>query len=255
MDSAKAAMAAATSDPSSVTAAQAIVDAYVKAAPHTTAAQSHAEAADTTTATETSSADSVAQLYAGYLSRAPDPAGAAYWTAQLQGGASLDQVSQAFAAQTEAASQSAFLANPDVTDATAVKGFVDAIYSNLFSRAADADGEAYWTAQLQSGASTIGGAVLSIASGAQGSDLVAISNKVAVANYLDAQIVSNNVAFSMDSAKAAMAAVTSDPSSVTAAQSIVDAYVKTAPHTMADGSPTEVTVVGVSASHDPGHSV
>ena len=210
---------------------------------------------DTATSAETTPADSVTQLYAGFLNRAPDPAGAAYWTAQLQGGTSLDQISQAFAGQTEAASQSAFLANPDVTDTTAVKAFVDAVYSNLFSRAADDAGEAYWIGQLQSGASTPGGTVLSVASGAQGSDLLAITNKVAVANYLDTQVVNNNVAFSMDSAKAAMAAATSDPSSVAAAQSIVDAYVKTAPHAMADGSHTEVTVVGVSASHDPGHSV
>src|SRR5882672_3817765 len=105
---------------------------------------------DTATTADTSSADSITQLYAGYLNRAPDPSGAAYWAGQLQGGTSLDQISQAFSAQAEAATQNAFLANPDVTDTAAVKGFVDAIYSNVFSRAADEAGEAYWIGQIQS---------------------------------------------------------------------------------------------------------
>ena len=210
---------------------------------------------DTTTTGETSSADSVIQLYVGYLNRAPDPSGAAYWLGQQQGGMSVDQIAQAFSAQAEATGRNAFLANPDVTDTVALKAFVDGIYTNLFNRTADAEGEAFWIGQLQSGGSTIGGAVLNIMNGAQGNDLATLANKVAVANYYGAQIVDNHVQFSIDSARAAMAAVTSDPASVTAGRSVVDAYVKTAPPATAEAAASEAAVVGISTGHELVHLV
>ena len=203
----------------------------------------------TDTATPSTASDSITQLYASYLNRAPDPSGATYWVGQLQGGMSLDQIAQSFSVQTEPMNQYAFLANPDVTNTTAVKTFVDAIYSNLFNRAADAAGEAFWIGQLQAGAITVGGAVLSIVNGAQTTDALTISNKATVANYYDAQIINNNVQFSTASAQAVVAAATADASSVTAAQSIVDAYVKAAPHSTALASHIEVNVVGTSAGH------
>jgi hypothetical protein len=56
----------------------------------------------------------------------------------------------------------------------------DATDKNLFNRAPDPVGEAYWATQLQTGASTVGGAIINIISGAQANDLVTINNKVTV---------------------------------------------------------------------------
>ena len=64
------------------------------------------------------------------------------------------------------------------------------------ARAPDPAGENYWVTQLQTGASTVGGAIINIISGAQNNDLVTINNKVAVGDYFDTQIYSHSVAFS-----------------------------------------------------------
>src|SRR5207245_6916427 len=81
---------------------------------------------------DTSSADSITQLYAGYFNRAPDPAGAAYWAGQLQGGTSSAQDDTAYSNPAEEPTRRAFLANPNVSYAAAVKDFVDANSSNVF---------------------------------------------------------------------------------------------------------------------------
>ena len=63
----------------------------------------------------------------------------------------------------------------------AISTFLDNVYSNLFGRAVDAGGKAYWLGQLTSGAVGLGAAVLAIANGAQGADAIVVQNKIAVA--------------------------------------------------------------------------
>jgi hypothetical protein len=197
--------------------------------------------------------DSITKLYVGYYNRAPDPAGEDYWAGQLQGGLPLGQIAQSYSVQPESTSQYAFLANPTANDVAAVRAFVDAIYSNLFNRAPDAAGEAFWVGQLQTGASTVGGAILNIINGGQGNDALTINNKLTVSAYYDAQVFSHNVQFSVASARAALGAVTSAPASVAAAEAIVDAYVKTAPAASASASQADVSPVGISMAPDPAH--
>ncbi len=197
--------------------------------------------------------DSISDLYIGYFDRAPDPAGETYWVGQLQGGMSLSQIAQSFSVQTEPTSQYAFLASPNTSSATAVQTFVSAIYNNLFNRAPDAAGEAYWVAQLQTGASTVSGVILNIINGVQGSDGLTLANKVTVGDYYDTQISNNNVQFSVASAQAALSAVTSNVSSIATAEALVDAYVKTAPPAATTASQTEVSLVGISAGNDLTH--
>ena len=196
--------------------------------------------------------DSITKLYVGYYNRAPDPSGETYWAGQLQGGMPLTQIAQSYSVQTESTNLYAFLASPNTASTAAVQAFITAVYGNLFNRAPDTAGENYWVGQLQTGQSTVGGAIINIISGAQLNDLVIINNKVTVGDYFDTQIFNNNVQFSASVASAALAAVTSSASSVTTAEAIVDTYVKTAPAASqaATGLQAEVNVVGVSPSHD-----
>jgi hypothetical protein len=169
--------------------------------------------------------DSITELYIGYYNRAPDPAGETYWVGQLQGGMSLSAIAQSYSVQTESTNLYPFLASPNTASTVAVQAFVTSVYENLFNRAPDPAGEAYWVSQLQTGASTVGGAIINIISGAQLNDLVTINNKVTVGDYYDTQIFNNNVQFSDSVALSALGAVTFDTSSIAAAETIINAYV------------------------------
>jgi hypothetical protein len=165
---------------------------------------------------------------------------------------SLGAIAQSYSLQTESTNLYPFLANPNTASTAAVETFVTSIYENLFNPAPDAAGEAYWVGQLQTGASTVGGAIINIISGAQANDLVTIDNKVTVGDYFDTQIFTHNVQFSDSVALAALSTVTFNTSSIATAEAIVDAYVKTAPAASqsATAAQAEVSLVGISPSHD-----
>lgn len=165
---------------------------------------------------------------------------------------SLSQIAQSYSVQTESTTLYPFLASPNTASTAAVQAFVTSVYANLFNRAPDAAGEAYWVSQLQTGASTVGGAIINIISGAQLNDLATINNKVVVGDYFDTQIFNNDVQFSSTVALAALSAVTSSASSVATAETIVDTYVRTAPLASATASQADVSLVGISTSHDSG---
>ena len=162
---------------------------------------------------------------------------------------SLSQIAQSFASQTESTSQYAFLASPNTSSTTAVQAFVSAIYNNLFNRSPDAAGEAFWVSQLQTGASTVSGVILNILNGVQGKDALTLANKATVGDYYDTQINAHGMQFTVASAQAALSAVTSDTSTIAAAEAVVDAYIKSAA-TAAAVSQSDVNLVGNAAGHD-----
>ncbi|WP_406858167.1 DUF4214 domain-containing protein [Alsobacter sp. KACC 23698] len=89
----------------------------------------------------------VLRAYDAAFNRAPDPTGLAYWTAQLDAGASVSSVAAAFAGSAEFQAKYGALDNQQ---------FVSAIYQNVLDRAGDPTGVSYWTQQLDSGAATRG---------------------------------------------------------------------------------------------------
>jgi hypothetical protein len=222
----------------------------------TTNSESNFTSLTATTTASISVNNSITDLYIGYFDRAPDPSGETYWAAQLQGGMGIIQIAQSFSVQTESTNLYSFLAAPNTASTAAVKAFVDAIYLNLFNRAADAAGETYWIAQLQTGASTPGDAIINIISGAQANDTLTIDNKVTVGEYYYTQIFSHNVQFTTASAEAALSAVTFNASSIATAEAIVNSYVQTAPSAAqaATASQTEVNLVGISTGQDLTHA-
>ena len=220
--------------------------------PQNSPAQNEVTAGFTTIAPSNLVNDSITKLYIGYFDRAPDPSGETYWVTQFNNGMSLSAIAESYSVQAESTTLYPFLANPNTASAAAINTFIAAIYQNLFNRAPDAGGQAYYVQQLQNGQNTVGGTIVAIESGAQGNDLAILNNKLTVGDYFDTQIFNNNVQFSASVASATLAAVTLSASSVTTAEAIVDAYVKTAPAAShsATVSQAEVGLVGVSANHD-----
>ena len=121
----------------------------------------------------------IVNLYVGYFNRAPDPEGLNYWFEEIESGdMTLAEIAQSFSVQPEAVELYPFLRFPEIVSPEA---FITQVYLNLFNREPDAAGLEYWTNQLETGASTVGGAIIDIISGAQnteaGQDLTTLENK------------------------------------------------------------------------------
>ena len=119
-----------------------------------------------------STENQITKLYVGYMDRAADPEGLAYWVGRANAGMTLLEIAQSFAVQPEYLSIYGGLSHAPL---------IDKIYDNLFGRDPDAGGLAYWTAQLESGVSS-GRLIVDIMSGAQGNDKVILENTTIVAD-------------------------------------------------------------------------
>ncbi len=84
----------------------------------------------------------VYRLYRAYFRRDPELDGLAYWTSQRAAGIGLVAVADVFATSQE------YVATYGSTDDDA---FVELVYRNVLGRDPDAEGGAYWRAQLASG--------------------------------------------------------------------------------------------------------
>lgn len=85
----------------------------------------------------------VARLYWAYFGRIPDYGGLSYWSAKHRTGTHLETISQGLATSHEFLAKYGTLSNHD---------FVTRIYADVLVRAADPNGVAYWTNQLDTGA-------------------------------------------------------------------------------------------------------
>jgi hypothetical protein len=131
--------------------------------------------------------DVVEQIYVAYFGRPADAGGLAYFEAQfLAAGAptTLAELSVAYGANPavkalvdsfSASAESAALYSGD-NDA-----FIQSIYLNLFNRAADSAGKAYWADMINRGLVTRANAAVSVMAGAQSTDSAIVRNKTQVA--------------------------------------------------------------------------
>ena len=87
----------------------------------------------------------VTRLYLATLGRFPDEGGLQFWVDQVLQGRPLEAIAGEFVGSAE------FQATYGSLDTA---GFVQRVYSNVLGRAADPDGLAYWSNQLDSGAIT-----------------------------------------------------------------------------------------------------
>ncbi|MCB1030482.1 MAG: DUF4214 domain-containing protein [Acidimicrobiales bacterium] len=83
------------------------------------------------------------RLYLGYFLRIPDYGGLTYWINRVRSGTPLDIASGQFAGSSEFTNRYGNLSNSD---------YIDLIYQNLFGRAPDSGGKAFWQQRLDAGA-------------------------------------------------------------------------------------------------------
>lgn len=179
--------------------------------------------------------DTVQKIYIAFYQRPADPTGLKYWAQRVDAAhGSLSEVIDAFANSAEATSLYGTI------DATNIGGVIDAIYAALFNRPADAEGKQFYTDAFNAGTITAGNIALAVLDGAQNNDLVAISNKLGVANEFTAQVdgrplsdalfgtgTNFNVTYDGDADAAAartfLAGVTYSPSTVLGAAGVTEA--------------------------------
>lgn len=130
----------------------------------------------------------ITQLYVGYFARAADPAGFDFWLGQANAGGAILDIANSFAAGQEYASIYGGLSNGSL---------IDKIYDNLFGRAPDSAGKAYWLAQLESGMQS-GGLIVNVMSGAQGNDRLTLENTAIIARDWTARTIGFDLAAAHD---------------------------------------------------------
>lgn len=130
----------------------------------------------------------VQQLYVGYFGRPADAGGLAYFSRMYaQAGAPTNVAGLASSYSSSASIRSLVDAFGASAESNALypgdnRTFVTAVYRNMFGRAPDAAGLAYWSEAMDRNAISRANGVLSILAGAQGSDAVIIANKQEVAS-------------------------------------------------------------------------
>ena len=91
------------------------------------------------TATQTA----ITKIYLGAFNRAPEKSGLEYWTAEIANGKTLNQVIDTIF--------SLPVVKAIYPDSMSNSAFLTAVYTNVFGKAPDAEGLAYWNAQLTAG--------------------------------------------------------------------------------------------------------
>ncbi|MCL7461865.1 DUF4214 domain-containing protein [Pseudomonas sp. NW5] len=157
----------------------------------------------------------VQQLYVGYLGRAADQAGLDYWLAELNNPASgltLENLRANFVnEQPEYANTYAGLT---------VTQTVAKIYENLFERAAEPAGLAYWVGEVEAGRVPVDQLIVAFLNSASAADRLVVDNKVQVAQSYTTTAGAN---FTAAAAADAIAAVDATSQSVQAALANIQA--------------------------------
>lgn len=137
----------------------------------------------------------VEYLYVSYYGRPGDPGGLGFWAGYLAGGSAPTNLAAFNAAYNSNAAVKTVMDNFGNSDeskalyGTDYTTIVNAIYQNLFNRVPDPEGLAFFVNGLNAKLISTAQAAMSIAGGAQGTDVQAIENKVAVAKGFTAGLV------------------------------------------------------------------
>jgi Ca2+-binding RTX toxin-like protein len=170
-----------------------------------------------------SSTQQIQELYIAYFGRAADPEGLNYWyTVVTNHTNNLNNAANQFANSAEAHALYPFLSYPAVSNKEA---FINSVYMNLFDRTAEAGGLAYWTGVLTvyaDGTSNAGDVIKGIATGAQGSDITTITNKITVAQYYSDACLNSGHVYSGSESAGFIDMVDATTSSVTSTEYLID---------------------------------
>lgn len=143
--------------------------------------------------------EQVAATYIAFAGRAADSAGFDFWVNEFHAGLPvqgakvlLGNIASSFAISDEAKGLFAFLADPDGAGDGDIGVFLDSVYHNLFNRAPDEAGLAYWTGQVRQALASntfVGSVLVDIMSGAQHQPSGLVSN----GNFLSVVIGNNDL--------------------------------------------------------------
>ncbi|MFH0729814.1 MAG: DUF1566 domain-containing protein [Pseudomonadota bacterium] len=179
-------------------------------------------------------------IYVAYWGRAADPEGLTYWEGMYNAGTlGFAGIAENFAISEEGKAAYSYFdtvfnhpENP-ITDEMR-QDFVTAIYQNLFDRAPDAEGLAYWVGILKSGTLTPGVFIANIINsayegrqGASADDWDNIDAKIQVAEYYTDQIDAAGISWAgdtLDQAKEVLVGIDKD-SDIDAAKGAIDAII------------------------------
>jgi len=182
----------------------------------------------------------IQEIYVGLLGRAADAEGLAYWEAEIDGGVlSIEELrANIVNEQPEYAANLGTLSRTDL---------VTELYSNLFNRAPDVEGLAYW---VTGGGSAVNAdqLVLALVNGASVADEAVLANRTEVANYY----TESGVAYDASAAASAIADVDGTDSSVQAAKSDISLLASATTTTLTEGGtydysgsgPVSITIAG-----------
>lgn len=168
------------------------------------------------------SENQVQELYIAYFGRPADPAGLAFYADALDAGTTtVADIATSFGTSEEAAS----------IVALSTDDYLAAVYMQAFGRAYDNDPAVdgtFWADAINNGETTKELAMIQILDGAQGDDVAAVNNKVAVASTFTAGVESEEKDYAsddIDAAKAVITGVTSDDATVATGNAAADAAV------------------------------
>ncbi len=191
----------------------------------------------------------ITAVYVAYYGRAPDPQGLNFWINEynnaINGGQSpadaIKNIAASFAvaeadgSPSEAQELYPFLTAPLVGDAGT---FVDAVYQNLFNRAPDAEGRAFWTGEINTriaagGVGEIATVIIDIISGAnvENGDAGAVANKIAAGTDYADSFVNAGVTWTeadLTNARGVVGDVTSEQATLDTALAETDAIIAAA---------------------------
>lgn len=134
----------------------------------------------------------IQQLYIAYYGRPADPGGLAYWSDRLNtNGGDLSTIMDAFGSSEEY--EERFGALND-------QALVNNLYYQIFGRAAEPEGLAFYTGMLARGDSSLIELAVDIVNGTQGTDLVVIDKRTELAQQFTAQISERNLVYADEEA-------------------------------------------------------
>jgi len=160
----------------------------------------------------------VAQLYVSLFGRAPDGEGLGFWVGKLDAGDSFASVAQQMYNTTPARTiYPTFLTNEEI---------VTRFYTNTLGRSPDAEGLAFWTAKLNVKGATVGGVIseiISVVAGYKGTDAAGVKSANLFNNKVEVAQAYGEANKDAAGATAAIATVTDDKATVTAAKAAINA--------------------------------
>ena len=165
----------------------------------------------------------VQKAYVAYYGRPADPAGLEYWATRVDAEGGIDALVGEFGNSAEAVSRFGSLSQGDA---------IEAIYQQIFNRAADTSGKTFYLEGLLSGEFTLVTLARDIIGGATGSDVSLVSNKLTAAqSFTDALDTSEEQALysgnnAAGNARNWLKTVDGTEASVTGALSLIDTTIQ-----------------------------